>query len=132
MLDQKIKEAFEYHQKGMNCAQSVALPFCEELGMPRALAMRALEGFGAGMGGRGQTCGALSGAVFLAGLKISDGDLEAPASKQETYAACKEICDQFTAACGSAVCADIKESQNLSCDACIELGVKLAYQLLNA
>ncbi len=130
MLDEKIKEAFEYHQRGLNCAQSVALPFCEELGMPCSLATRALEGFGAGMGGRGQTCGALSGAVFLAGLKFSDGDLEAPASKQKTYAACKEICDQFTAACGSAVCADIKESHTLSCEGCIELGVKLAYDLL--
>ena len=84
-MEKKIQEAARLHQQGFNCAQAVALPFCEELGMDRAAAMRALEGFGAGMGGRTMACGALSGAVFVAGLKHSDGNLEAPASKQRTY-----------------------------------------------
>ena len=82
----KQEQANALHEKGFNCAQAVALPFCEELGMPRQAAMKALEGFGAGMGNREQTCGALSGAIFVAGLKHSDGNLEAPASKAATYA----------------------------------------------
>ncbi len=125
MKDRK-QEANALHEKGFNCAQSVALPFCEELGMPREAAMKALEGFGAGMGDRMQTCGALSGAIFVAGLKHSDGNLEAPASKAATYQYASRICRAFEAKCGSTVCREIKEKNHVSCGECIALGVELA------
>ena len=128
MKDRK-QEAKAYHEKGFNCAQSVALPFCEELGMSKQAAMRALEGFGAGMGDREQTCGALSGAVFVAGLKHSDGNLEAPASKSATYAVCGKTCQAFTEKCGSTVCKEIKEKAYLTCGECISLGVELAEEI---
>lgn len=133
MLQKKIEQAHALHSKGLNCAQSVALPFCEELGMDTATAMKALEGFGAGMGGRDQTCGALSGAIFVAGLKHSDGNVEAPSTKKETYAVCAALCEKFCAACGgTARCASIKGEQTgkalKSCVDCISLGVELAMQ----
>lgn len=135
MLEAKLKLAKEFHEKGHNCAQSVALPFCEELGVDVKTAMRAMEGFGAGMGGRDQTCGALSGAIFVAGLKHSDGNVDAPASKMETYAVAKALCEEFCAACGgTARCATIKGEEDgtvrLSCPDCIELGVKLAFKAI--
>ncbi len=122
----KLSEANALHARGMNCAQSVALPFCEELGMDRIAAMRALEGFGAGMGGRRLTCGALSGAVFVAGLKHSDGRWDTPASKASTYAVCAKLCDAFIEACGTDRCEDIKNGNRVRCDECIALGVQLA------
>ena len=125
----KKEEAKAYHEKGFNCAQAVALPFCEELGMPKQAAMKALEGFGAGMGDRMQTCGALSGAVFVAGLKHSDGNLEAPASKAATYQLCGKICRTFERQCGSTICREIKEGAKVSCGECITLGVKLAEEI---
>ena len=135
-MQQKIEQAHALHEKGHNCAQSVALPFCEQFGMDPAVAMRALEGFGAGMGGRDQTCGALSGAIFVAGLKHSDGNLESPASKQGTYAVCKAMCEEFCAACGgTARCATIKGDEDgtvrRSCADCIELGVQLATKAIS-
>ncbi len=131
MVEEKIKQAHAFHEKGHNCAQSVALPFCEELGIDPKTAMCALEGFGAGMGGRDQTCGALSGVVFVAGLKHSDGNLDAPSTKKETYAVCQELVEEFKSACGgTARCATIKGGEDgnvrLSCADCITLGVKLA------
>lgn len=127
MLQEKLEQARAYHEKGHNCAQSVALPFCEQLGMDQKTAMKAMEGFGAGMGGREQTCGALSGAVFVAGLVHSDGNVDAPSSKQDTYAVAAKLCETFCAACnGTAQCAAIKQQQYVSCDQCIELGVRLA------
>ncbi len=134
MQAEKLAQAQALHEKGHNCAQSVALPFCEQLGVEPAVAMKALEGFGAGMGGRDQTCGALSGAIFVAGLAHSDGNLESPTSKKNTYAVCKALCEEFTAACGgTARCATIKGEDGevrLPCADCIELGVKLALKAL--
>ncbi len=130
-MEKKLEQAQAFHAMGHNCAQSVALPFCEELGMDLATAMKALEGFGAGMGGRDQTCGALSGAVFVAGLVHSDGNVQAPSTKQQTYAVCKALCEEFCAACdGTTRCATIKGEEDgtvrLPCPDCIALGVKLA------
>lgn len=135
MAGKKVMEALTLHKKGFNCAQSVALPFCEELGMDRRAAMKALEGFGAGMGGYELTCGALSGAVFVAGLKTSDGCLENPSSKRRTYAVCKGITECFTKECGSNICPVIRGIQTKkplkSCDECIMIGASLAEKIIN-
>lgn len=130
MRETKLELARQLHQKGFNCAQAVALPFCKELGMDEQTAMRALEGFGAGMGGMRLTCGALSGAIFVAGLKHSDGNLTAPASKKQTYGVCKQLCEEFIAQCGSSVCEELKGLSTgkplKSCADCIACGLELA------
>lgn len=128
--EQKIKQAMELHEKGFNCAQAVAMPFANEFGLQPALVARAMEGFGAGMGGRTQACGALSGVIFLAGLKNSDGNLDAPASKQGTYKICADICKRFDKECGSTICKNIKCLNKRSCSECIQFGVRLASELL--
>ena len=46
----KLDLAMDFHNQGYNCAQAVAMPFCEEMGLDAALVKRATEGFGAGMG----------------------------------------------------------------------------------
>jgi C_GCAxxG_C_C family probable redox protein len=120
----------ELHKKGFNCAQSVAMPFAEQFGLDPALVARAMEGFGAGMGGKEQACGALSGVIFLAGLKNSDGNLDAPASKQSTYKICDMLCKSFEKECGSTVCKDIKSINRRNCNECIKLGICLAVDLL--
>ena len=124
--------AMEYHAKGYNCAQAVALPFCEEMGVDAALIKRAAEGFGAGMGGRSQTCGALSGAVMVAGmLKADPAD---PTSKMDTYGVCGEMSGKFVSHCGSGVCAEIKGLNGgemlCSCNECIAYGVALVEELI--
>ena len=57
--------------------------------------LREREAFGLGMGGMQATCGAVSGAVMLAGLKNSCGDLEAPVSKGKTYQISKQLVEAF-------------------------------------
>ena len=128
-VEQKIKHAMELHDKGFNCAQAVAMPFAQEFGVDVAIVARAMEGFGAGMGGRNQACGALSGVIFLAGLKNSDGNMDAPASKQSTYAIADNICKKFEKECGSAICKDIKSLEARTCSECIQYGIRLASEL---
>lgn len=127
MLEKKLQMAKDLHAQGFNCAQAVGVPFAEELGMPKELAIKALEGFGAGMGNREQACGALSGAIFVAGLKNADG--KSAVTKADTYALSANLCESFEKKCGAIPCKTIKAEGKTSCDACIECGIRLAYDL---
>ena len=128
----KHEMAMDFHNQGYNCAQAVALPFCEEMGLDAAVVKKATEGFGAGMGGHTQTCGALSGAVFVAGML--NADATDPTSKMDTYKVCAKMSEEFVAHCGSGVCEVIKGLTGgkmlCSCNECITRGVKLVEEMI--
>lgn len=132
-MTNKLDLAMHYHAQGYNCAQAVAMPFCEEMGLDAATVKRATEGFGAGMGGRTQTCGALSGAVFVAGMLKADAN--DPGSKMDTYKVCAKMSEAFVKECGSGVCEVIKGLTGgemlCSCNDCIACGVKLMEEFIS-
>ena len=66
---------------GYNCAQSVACAFADKVDLDKVALFKVTEGLGLGMGGMNGTCGAISAAAVLAGLKDSTGDLELANSK---------------------------------------------------
>ena len=107
-MDSRIKDTIVRHDKGFNCAQAVACTYCDLLGYKEEDIFRMTEGFGAGMVGMQATCGALSGAVLLAGLKNSDGAIDAPKTKGRTYQLSKTMVNQFREKCGSTVCCELK------------------------
>lgn len=133
-MNKKIQKADKLHKRGYNCAQAVACTFCEEVGIDEATMFKLSEGFGAGIGGFQSTCGAVSGAVLVAGLKNSTGDLLHPASKDSTYKLSKQIVDEFIRMNGSEVCKDLKgiETNRVlrSCPGCIEDAVTLVEQIV--
>lgn len=130
----KKELAIAKHDKKYNCAQAVACTFAEEIGVDEKMLFRALEGFGLGMGGMQGTCGALSGAILLAGLKNSDGNLENPATKADTYRLSKEMLRRFSEKTGSSVCKELKGvgTGNVlcSCPDCIRCGVEVVEEVL--
>ena len=91
-----------------NCAQAVACSFSEEIGVDEAVLFKACEGFGSGMGCLECTCGALSGAVMLAGFRQSDGNLEDPSTKAKTYQYTKQMVQAFQSKAGSTSCKELK------------------------
>lgn len=130
----KKELAIALHDQRYNCAQAVACAFAEEIGVDPALLFTACEGFGLGMGGMEGTCGAISGAVLLAGLKNSDGNLENPATKAATYQLSREIVDRFRKRNQSTKCKDLKgvETGHIlrSCPGCIEDAVEIVQGVL--
>ena len=104
----RVKETIARHDKGYNCAQSVACTYADLVGLDEATMFKVTEGLGKGMGGTLATCGALSGACVLAGMKRSTGNLEAPDSKLETYKLAEEIVNKFQEQCHSLVCKELK------------------------
>ena len=135
-MENRIKKTIELHDLGYNCAQAVACAYCDLTGTDVKTALCAMEGFGAGMGGLCATCGAVSGAIFLAGMKNADGVVEAPRSKGRTYQLSKAIVDAFLAKNGTIVCKELKAKdpvtgeQRRSCADCIMDAAAIAEEIL--
>jgi C_GCAxxG_C_C family probable redox protein len=87
----------------MNCAQAVLSVFCEREGLSTDLALRLAGPFGAGMGRRQETCGALTGALMAYGLRCK-GRMGDPGHKDAVYAGTRDIADRFQARHGSTDC----------------------------
>lgn len=130
----RVQKALENHKKGMNCCQAVACAFADALDADENLVFAMGEGFGAGMGGMECTCGAVSGAVLLAGLKNSSKDAANPTTKGKTYQLSRKIVEEFGVKNGSVICRELKGVGTgkvlRSCDGCIEDAARLAQQIL--
>ena len=117
-------QAAEYHARGFNCAQAVACTLAPAVGLDPQTAFILTEGFGAGMGGMTETCGAISGAVAIMGFVMSDG-MENPKTKGQTYKLSREIAKRFKTKNTTTVCGTLKGigSDNgplRSCPGCID------------
>ena len=106
-MSDRITKALENHDKNYNCCQSVACAFCDLVGVDEETMFKAGEAFGLGMGGMHGTCGAIAGAVLLAGFKNSTANLDAPNSKADTYKLSAAIVKEFQEKNGAIGCRDL-------------------------
>ena len=125
--------AVENHHKGCNCAQAVACAFSDKVGYDEETLFKMAEGFGAGMGNRKCACGAISGAIILAGLVSSSGSVE-NVTKRNTYKLSAQIVDIFEENCKALTCGEIKGIETgtpiVSCDECIIVAAEAAEKIL--
>ena len=117
----KIRHALSTFDSGFNCSQSVLTAFCSELGLSDEAAFRIACGFGGGMGRMAETCGAVTGAFMVIGLKYGQTRNDDKAAKEKTYTLVKTFADTFTKEHGSIRCSEL-----LSCDINTPKGVKRA------
>lgn len=128
-MDRKEQAAI-LHDRGCNCAQAVACAYCDKVGVAQDVAFASMEGFGLGMGKAVATCGALSGAIYIASLSNSCKNPENPTTKASTYAIAGGLTEKFLEKCGSLVCREIKQNGRVSCPECINFGCDLLGELL--
>lgn len=135
----KKELAVKYFAGGYNCAQSVVLAFCEELGITEEQAAIMSEGFGGGMGRTRSVCGAVSGMVMLAGLKKSKGKAGDMNTRLEIYADIKNMFADFEEEFGTKICAELMLKRDTSagpgghqrnCVECVERAVEIAQKHL--
>jgi len=117
----RADNAVEIFGNGFNCSQSVFSAFSEDLGMGREQALRAACAFGAGMGRMCETCGAVTGAFMVLGLKYGKVRREDEPAKEKTYALVREFAGEFKARNGTIVCREL-----LGCDMGTPEGMKYA------
>lgn len=128
------KEAARLHEMGYNCAQSVVCAMAPAIDLDADGAFVLAEGFGAGMGGMTETCGAISGAVAIMGFVMSDG-MENPKTKGQTYKLSREIAKRFGEKNTTTVCGTLKgigsdKGPLRSCPGCIDDAVEIACDVL--
>ena len=128
-------KAIKLHDKKYNCCQAVACTFSDKVGIDDKTLFSISEGFGLGMGGADGVCGALSGAVMLAGIKNSDKNTDAPATKASTYKLSSCMIDKFKEKTGSIICKELKGTETgkplCSCADCIRIAVEITEEVLD-
>lgn len=133
-IEERVAEIKDKHTRGYNCAQIVLCSYAEELGIDEETLFRISEGFGAGMGGMMQTCGAVTAMFMALGLANSSGDLQACDTKPQTMKKVRELAVEFEKKNGSIVCRELKGIDTgkvlRSCDGCIEDGIRILGEYL--
>jgi C_GCAxxG_C_C family probable redox protein len=115
----KSQQAIE-NFKTMNCAQSVLTAFAPDFRLDEKTAIRIAAGFGSGMG-EGDTCGAVTGAYMVIGMKIRGEGKTLQELKAEVKASVKRFNALFQEKCGSIYCRNL-----LGVDLATPEGVDLA------
>ncbi len=100
----KNEEAVTSFCDGFLCSQAVLSAYCEEEGLERELALKLATGLGGGMGRTAHTCGAVTGAILVIGLKKGPVEVNDVASKEETYYLVREFLNEFQERHGSVEC----------------------------
>ncbi len=128
--------AVRFHDTGDNCAQSVVLAFEDVWGdrHDRNTVFRLMEPFGAGLGSRHGTCGAISGMAAVLGMLNADGDPEHPYTKAHCYELIAEASRRFEEVVTDTICERIKEAEDrpalYPCQGCIELAVEILESMI--
>lgn len=107
--DEMRDKAIDLFTKRMHCSQVLAMIGLEKLGVNDPSVIKALGAFGGGIGGTGNICGALVGAVSVIGSLYSRSSLEEKENPR-MWAATKAVMKQFeelTAAHGGINCCQI-------------------------
>jgi len=94
-MQSKANESVACFDGGFNCAQAVCSTYCGQFGLDKETALRVACGLGGGMGKRQETCGAVSGAYLVIGLKHGQYRPGDTAAKETTYALVREFARRF-------------------------------------
>lgn len=99
-VEERAAAAAELKATGKcNCTQAVVKVFEDKLPIDEETLMKLTAGYAAGMGCMEGTCGALIGAVMVAGI-LTDG--------KGTPRVSKELVQSFEGKCGATICKDLK------------------------
>ena len=106
-MDHGLKAA-KVFADGYNCAQAVAVAFCDVTGLEEKATARMVSSFGGGMGRMREVCGAVSGMLMVLGYLYGyDDTVESDSQKQAHYKNIQALAAKFREECGSIICREI-------------------------
>ena len=104
-------KAISSFRGNFNCAQSILSSYSDKYGLDKDTALKLATGFGGGMGRMQNTCGAVSGAFMVIGLRYGRGENDDTESRDKTYQLIREFSHRFQKIHGSIICKEL-----LGCD----------------
>lgn len=116
----KVQEAVSAHKEGLNCSQSIVGTYGPEYGLSQLDLLRVSCGFGGGMC-HGDTCGVVTGALMVLGLRYGPKDVSDTSAKTDVNPKVTEFYLRFKSRCGYINCRDL-----LGCDISTEEGMEQA------
>jgi C_GCAxxG_C_C family probable redox protein len=119
----RVEEAVTCFKEGFICSQAVLSAYAPQLGLDRGTALKIADGFGGGMARMGETCGAVTGAFMVSGLKHGRTSVEDTQAHETTYDLVNEFVRRFKSRNKSIVCREL-----LGCDISTPGGLKNARQ----
>ena len=120
-MSAKSEQAVRKFGKGFNCSQAVLSVYGEEFELCRETALKIACGFGGGMGRMALTCGVVTGAFMVIGLKYGNVDANEKEIKEKTYGLVREFARRFEERNDSVICKEL-----LGCDISGPEGLKSA------
>lgn len=100
-----VNLAKSYATKEFLCSESVLLAISELLSIRSKLIPKVATGFGAGIGGQGEVCGAVSGGILGLGLRFGRNDVKKESVKPYWYAS--DFLKRFKAEVGNLSCREL-------------------------
>lgn len=119
----RIEKANSYFADGFSCSQAILATYATDYGLDEKIALKMATGFGGGMGRLGKTCGAVSGAIMVIGLKYGRSKIDDVESKDKTYELVQIFMEKFAKINGSTAC-----SKLLNCDINTMEGIRYAQE----
>lgn len=103
----RIEVATSLFKKGHDCSQSVLAAFDDITGIDRETSLKLGSPFAGGMGKMGDTCGAVTGALMVIGLKHGVTDPADKKAKEKTHELVNNFVEKFRTLNSSTVCREI-------------------------
>jgi C_GCAxxG_C_C family probable redox protein len=107
VLDHLEKQAGDYEELFGSCAQGTLLALQEEFGFGNSDTLKAATAM-PGIALRGETCGAVMGAIMALGIALGREKPEDFTSVQITTSAARKLCREFEKEFGSCNCREVQ------------------------
>ncbi len=109
-MSKRTEKAKELFVAGYTCSQAVLMAFAEDIGLEESLAAKISCGFGGGMGGLRNICGAVTGIFMAANMLYGFETPNDPDHKTRHYATIRELAAAFTNEYDTFICKDLLSS----------------------
>ena len=126
-INERAEKAVQLKMSGgYNCSQAVTAALADQTDLTAEQLKQIAAGFCAGMGNLEATCGALIGAVMIAGIKTEG---------QGTLKVARQIQENFCDRCGAIKCKELKTITDgkplCPCDECVRNAVLIYGEVMN-
>ncbi|MBP7054004.1 MAG: C_GCAxxG_C_C family protein [Phycisphaerae bacterium] len=118
----RVDDAVQCFCGGAACSQAIVAHYGPLVGLPAEQGIRLASGFAGGMR-LAQTCGAVTGAFMVLGLKYAGPNCDRRDGRERVYAAIREFAEKFQQRNHTVVCKEL-----LGCDISTPQGTQRATQ----